>query len=76
MQTSDIASQSPTITHYELTACCDRLYQIARKLEHLAKSLESCKTDPQFQKLVKDLDEHLAFAAQVSSVLHTEGVRE
>jgi hypothetical protein len=71
MLTSDIASQSSTITHYELTACCDRLHQIARKLEHLAKSLESCKTDPQFQKLVQDLDEHLSFAAQVSSVLHS-----
>lgn len=71
MLAGDIASQSPTITHYELTACCERLHQIARKLEHLAKSLESCNTDPEFQKLVKDLDEHLAFAAQVSSVLHS-----
>lgn len=71
MLNSDIASQSPQITHYELTASCERLHQIARKLEHLATSLESCKNDPQFQKLVKDLDEHLAFAAQVSSVLHS-----
>jgi hypothetical protein len=71
MLTSDIASQSPKITHYELTACCERLHQIARKLEHLAKSLEGCNTDPQFQKLVKELDEHLAFAAQVSGVLHS-----
>ena len=67
---ANIASESPQVAYYELTASCERILQLAKKLEHLARSDKSFAEDPQFQRLAKDFHEHLASTVQVSNVLH------